>query len=51
MLKMCELCGKAAASGIHWYIIDDNAEVELHTKCASLIRKNAPAKVEAIKVS
>lgn len=49
-MKLCELCGKISptGSGISWYCIDDNAEVELHPRCAKLIKTNTDCKVEKI---
>lgn len=40
----CEMCHRGG--DLEWYLVDDNAEVQLHPSCAKALR--AEAKVERI---
>ena len=34
---MCEMCGGGGA--VRWYLVDANAEMELHGRCAKELRR------------
>jgi ribosome-binding protein aMBF1 (putative translation factor) len=44
----CEMCLRSDVA-VDWYIIDDNAEVELCARCAKAIRDQEHVKVEVVR--
>ena len=45
---MCEMCGSSSKQ-VAWYLVDENAEIELCSSCARDLKR--VASVEKIKVS
>lgn len=37
---MCEMCGRKLAS-VRWYVVDENAEIELCSSCATDLKRVA----------